>query len=232
MTPVQNAVNEAIASRKSVRSFLDTPVEKSTLENILQVSSRAPSGNNAQPWSVEALTGAPLKQLTDKLVEEAMKMRSPQAKPSDYEYDYYPEKWIEPFLARRRKVGFDLYAKLGITKENLEGRQKQFEENYRFFGAPVGLLIFIDRSMGRGGLIDCGMFIENILIAARGLGLDTCPQAAFSQYAPLIYQHLSIPDNRMLLCGIALGYANADHPANQLKTERVPPEAFAQFHGF
>lgn len=228
----ENEVDAAIVSRKSVRGFLNKPVSKNMIEQILRVAARAPSGNNAQPWSVVVLAGDPLQQLTQALVAEAVKLRSPEVKPNAYEYDYYPEKWIDPFLSRRRKVGFDLYAKLGIAKEDVLGRQQQFEENYRFFGAPVGMLIFIDRSMGRGGLIDTGMFIENIIISARGHGLDTCAQAAFSQFSAQIYQALSIPANQMLLCGIALGYADPKHPANSLETERASIQEFVRMEGF
>jgi nitroreductase len=133
MTTFSNPVDQAITSRKSVRAFLNTPVPEQTVRHLLEVACRAPSGNNAQPWWVMALTGEPLQSLTEVLVAEAVKLRSPDIKPNAYEYDYYPEKWIDPFLSRRRKVGFDLYAALNISKDNILGRQQQFEENYRFF---------------------------------------------------------------------------------------------------
>lgn len=227
-----NTTDQAIVSRKSVRGFLDKPVPREMVEHILRNAARAPSGNNSQPWSVSVLSGEPLKKLTDELVATAMKGRTGAEKSHAYEYDYYPEKWVEPFLSRRRKVGFDLYAKLGIAKEDIDGRQRQFEDNYRFFGAPVGMFVFLDRSMGHGGYLDTGMFIQNILTGARGHGLDTCAQAAFSAFHMIIYRALQTPAHRMLLCGIALGYADPHHPANQLITERAALNDFVDFHGF
>ncbi len=225
---VDLSVDIAITSRRSIRGFLPKPVPRAVVEHILRVAARAPSGTNTQPWQVIALSGEPLSRLTTSLVQEAKAYASAPA----MEYSYYPDKWLEPFLSRRRKVGFDLYSALGVSKDDMAGRQRQFQENYRFFGAPVGLLVFMHRSMGQGSLIDVGMFIQNILIAARGQGLESCPQAAFSSFSQSIYRELQVSTDLMLLCGIALGHADPDHPANRLRTERVPINEFVDMRGF
>lgn len=228
-------VDEAITSRKAVRGYLPQIVPKNTIEEILEVAKRAPSGNNCQPWHIIVLTGKPLQEFTESLtaeVENAFKNGGVTDKSHPYEYQYYPQQWIEPFLSRRRKVGLDLYAAMSITKEDKLGRQKQFIDNFRFFGAPVGMFILMNRSMGSGGLLDTGMFIENICIAARARGLDTCPQAVFSSFYKTIYQLLNISPELMMLCGLALGYADKNHQANSLITERAQVKDFADFRGF
>ncbi len=218
----------ALTTRRSVRGYLPKPTPKALLEHILHIAAWAPSGTSVQPWHVIALTGEPLQRFTSGLVKEAEASAGAPA----MEYSYYPDKWLEPLLSRRRKVGFDLYFALGVSKDDLAGRKKQFEENYRFFGAPVGLLVFMHRSMGQGSLIDVGMFIQNILTTARGHSPDTCPQAACSSFYRLVYRELQVSDEHMLLCGIATGYVDPDHPANKLVTERASVVEFTDFRGF
>lgn len=228
-------VDSAITTRRSVRAFLDKPVAKETLMDILKVASRAPSGNNTQPWQVIAVTGDEKIKLSSAILAEvqlALEQNRVNDKNYPYEYDYYPQEWIEPFLSRRRKVGFDLYAKLGITREDLVARHKAHQENFVFFGAPVGLLILMNRVHGKGAFIDMGMFLENIAIAARARGLDTCAQAVFSSMYKVIYKHLNISPDLLLICGMSLGYADNNHPANQLITERSTVDEFTQFLGF
>lgn len=230
MTPEQisAAVDAVIIGRHSVRRFLPTPVHRPTVEEILAVASRAPSGTNTQPWKVHVLSGAPLDALRNAIV--AAHDTDPDAYQEDY--DYYPKKWVDPYLARRRKVGFDLYAQLGIGRRDVARMHEHFGNNYRFFGAPVGLLFTIDRVMERGSWLDYGMFLENVMLAARARGLDTCPQAAFCKYHRIIAEHLGLPAEEQLVCGMALGHADPEAPENALKTEREPVEAFASFSGF
>lgn len=221
------AVDQAIASRRSVRAFLPTPVPREVIENVLRVASRAPSGTNTQPWRVYVLTGNAREALSRDIVE-AFDQPDWQELYKD-EYDYYPSKWKSPFIDRRRKIGWDLYALLGIGKQDKQRMHEQHARNYSFFGAPVGLMFTIDRVLGRGSWMDYGMFLENIMIAARGRGLDTCPQAAFTHFHAIITRHLDIPPEEMVVCGMALGYADQDALVNRLVTERAPVSEFTTF---
>jgi nitroreductase len=148
----------------------------------------------------------------------------------DEPYDYYPQQWTSPYIDRRRKVGWDLYGLLGIEKGDKERMHAQHRANYQFFGAPVGLMFTVDRGMGRGSLIDYGMFLQSIMIAARARGLDTCPQAAFTPFHRTISEHLNIPDQHMLVCGMSLGYADPSRIENSLATDREPVDVFTTFH--
>lgn len=218
------AVEEAIRSRRSVRAFLATPIPDETVARILDLAARAPSGSNIQPWQVIVLRGAPLAALTREL--HALSLAGD---PGAEEYAYYPRQWREPYLARRRKVGWDLYGTLGIARGDTERMRRQHARNFLFFDAPVGLVFTIDRDMERGSWLDYGMFLQNIMIAARGFGLDTCPQAAFNAYGAVIAARLAIPQTRMVVCGMALGYADAAAPENRFDTEREPLEGFVRF---
>jgi nitroreductase len=145
------------------------------------------------------------------------------------EYHYYPREWREPYLARRRKLGWGLYGVLGIGKGDRARMAEQHARNYDFFGAPVGLFFLLDRDMEMGSWLDTGMFIQNVMLAARGHGLDTCPQAAFCDYHDIVRRELGLGDARILLCGMSLGRADADEPANRLETEREPLSSFVSF---
>lgn len=222
------AVDAAITSRRSVRAFLPTPVERSAIEDILRVAARAPSGTNVQPWKVHVLTGAARESLTEKILAA---YDDPEvAQTHTQEYDYYPTKWVSPYVDRRRKIGWDLYGLLGIGKTDRTRMHAQHGRNYTFFDAPVGLIFTIDRILGQGSWLDYGMFLENIMIAARGRGLDTCPQAAFTQFHRLIAQELKLPESEMVVCGMALGYEDRSAVENRLVTEREPLENFVRFH--
>jgi len=225
--PQQQAVDTAITSRRSIRAFLPTPVAREDIEAILDVAARAPSGTNTQPWRVYVLTGAAKEGLSDAIL--AAYADPAQAKQHTEEYNYYPREWVSPFIERRRKVGWDLYALLGLTRENKAGMAAQHGRNYRFFDAPVGLIFTIDRVMEQGSWLDYGMFLQNIMVAARGRGLDTCPQAAFTQFHRIIAEQLQLPDNEMVVCGMALGVADWSRVENTLVTEREPAASFARF---
>jgi nitroreductase len=223
----QELVDAAITSRRSIRAFLPTPVAREDIEAILAVSARAPSGTNTQPWKVTVLTGAARQRLSDAIL--AVHADPAAAREHVEQYAYYPREWVSPFIDRRRKVGWDLYALLGLGRDNKAGMAAQHGRNYNFFDAPVGLIFTIDRVLEQGSWLDYGMFLENIMVAARGRGLDTCPQAAFTQYHKIIAEQLQLPDTEMVVCGMALGYADPDKVENTLVTEREPVPGFARF---
>jgi nitroreductase len=220
-------VDHAIATRQSMRAFLPTPVSRATVEQILAVSSRAPSGTNTQPWRVTVLTGAAKERLSNSIL--AVYNDPELRKQHTEEYAYYPRNWIDPYLARRRKIGWDLYGLLGIGREDKARMHEQHGRNYRFFDAPVGMIFTIDRILEQGSWLDFGMFLENIMVAARGRGLDTCPQAAFTQFHKVISDVLGLPAGEMVVCGMSLGYADMSRIENALVTEREPVAGFARF---
>ncbi|EXF96109.1 nitroreductase [Pseudomonas fluorescens HK44] len=220
-------VDNAIRSRKSVRRFLPLDISKPVIEHILKVASRAPSGNNVQPWHVHVLSGDAKQALCADILTPTT-----QAGQHDPEYQYYPNNWFEPYQGRRRASGYGLYEALGIDRNDREAREHQHLRNFHFFEAPVGLLISLDRRLNTGSYIDLGMFIQNIMLAARGQGLHTCPQAAFAWYHQIVRRHVSLADEDILVCGIALGHEDRDAPENSLHTQREPVAAFTSFHGF
>jgi nitroreductase len=220
-------VDAAITSRRSIRAFLPDPVPRALLEAILAVASRAPSGTNTQPWRVRVLTGATLARVSRAV--HAAHDDPVERKSHVEEYAYYPREWTEPYLGRRRKVGWDLYALLGLGREDKAGMHAQHGRNYRFFDAPVGLIFTIERVMEQGSWLDYGMFLQNIMVAARARGLDTCPQAAFTQFHRVIARELAFAPAEMLVCGMSLGWADMSRVENGLVTEREPVAGFAQF---
>jgi len=226
-SPQQEAVDAAITSRRSIRAYLDREVAREDIERILDVAARAPSGTNTQPWKVYVLTGQARTRLSDAI--QQVNADPQQAKEHAEEYPYYPREWVSPYIDRRRKVGWDLYALLGLTRENKAGMAAQHARNYRFFDAPVGLIFTIDRIMEQGSWLDYGMFLQNIMVAARARGLDTCPQAAFTQYHRVIAEQLALPPNEMVVCGMALGWADPQQIENSLVTERESAQGFARF---
>ena len=231
ITPTSTAaVDAAITSRRSVRAFLPTPVPRQTIEDILTVASRAPSGVNTQPWKVTVLTGRSKEQLSNRILAAHDANAAAASVGADVgEYDYYPTEWVSPYLERRRKIGWDLYSLLGIAKGDKARMHAQHGRNYRFFDAPVGLIFSIDRILRQGSWLDYGMFLENIMVAARARGLGTCPQAAFIGFYQVIAEQLQLPPGEMVVCGMSLGYADESAAENRLVTERVAVEAFARF---
>ena len=226
-SPSQEAVDAAITSRRSIRAFLDKPVERDEIARILDVAARAPSGTNTQPWKVYVLTGAARARLSNAIL--AVNADPDQARGHTEEYAYYPREWTSPYIDRRRKVGWDLYSLLGLGRDNKAGMAAQHARNYAFFDAPVGLIFTIDRIMAQGSWLDYGMFLQNIMVAARARGLDTCPQAAFTQYHRIISAELDLPASEMVVCGMALGWADPKRIENTLVTGREPSHGFARF---
>lgn len=221
------AVDTAITTRRSLRAFLPKPVPRETIEQILEVAARAPSGTNTQPWKVYVLTGDAKTELSRKV---AAAYDDPEERGKHIEeYAYYPTEWKSPFIDRRRKVGWDLYGLLEIDKTDKARMHAQHRRNYEFFDAPVGLVFTIDRAMRQGSWLDYGMFLQSIMVAARGRGLDTCPQAAFTQFHRIITDHIGAPDNEQVVCGMSLGWADPAAIENTLVTEREPVDGFARF---
>lgn len=218
---------EAIASRRSIRAFLPDPVAREDVERLLDIAARAPSGTNMQPWRGYAVAGEPLRQLSEALVAEHMAGRHGES-----EYRYYPETFPEPFLSRRRKVGWDLYGLLGIQRGEAAKMKAQHARNFDFFGAPAGIIFTIDRRLEIGSWLDYGMFLGNVMAAARGMGLDTCAQAAFASHHGTIRAHVPIPEGEVVVCGMALGRADPDAAVNTLVTERAPARDFCHFLGW
>lgn len=223
---IQQVVDDAITSRRSIRAFLPTAVAREDIQQILEVAARSPSGSNTQPWKVYVLTGAKLHALSNAIL--AAHNSEAQGGHKE-EYNYYPVQWVTPYLERRRKVGWDLYSLLGLGRENKSGMHAQHGRNYAFFNAPVGFIFTIDRVMEQGSWLDYGMFLQNVMIAARARGLDTCPQAAFTQFHKIIAEVLQFPDNEMLVCGMSLGYADHSKIENSLVTERASVADFCRF---
>jgi nitroreductase len=220
-------VDHAIETRQSVRAFLPTPVPRETVERILRLASRAPSGTNTQPWRATVLTGAAKVRLSDAIL--AVYNDAEQRKQHTEEYAYYPTQWVDPYLARRRKIGWDLYGLLDIGREDKAKMHAQHGRNYLFFDAPVGIIFTIDRILEQGSWLDFGMFLQNVMVAARARGLDTCPQAAFTQFHRVIAHELQLAENEMVVCGMSLGYADMSKTENELVTEREPVSGFARF---
>lgn len=221
------AIKAAIETRHSMRAYLPRPVERALIEGILRTASRAPSGTNTQPWQVHVLTGAAKARLSQR-ISTAYDDPEELATHGE-EYAYYPREWVSPYIDRRRKVGWDLYGLLGIAKGDKLRMHEQHGRNYLFFDAPVGLIFTIDRVMQQGSWLDYGMFLQNIMIAARAHGLHTCPQAAFTQFHRLIAEELALAPEQQLVCGMALGYADPAAVENSLVTEREPVAGFTRF---
>lgn len=221
-------VDDAIHSRKSVRRFLPDPVSRETVTHILEVAGRAPSGSNIQPWKIHVVSGSVRERLSGAILA-AFDAGTGEHQP---EYHYYPQNWFEPYLSRRRRCGYGLYESLGIQREDKQRRNKQARRNFLFFDAPIGMIVTIDRRLEAGSFMDTGMLIQSIMVAARGQGLHTCAQAAFTWYHEIIRAQLGLGDNELVLCAIALGHEDTEAPENHFITERETVEAFATFHGF
>jgi len=225
---LSQTIDWAIASRRSIRAYLPTPVPREEIEAILDVARFCATGVNMQPWHVHVITGAAKAQVSRAIAE----LDNDPSLSGDLEdaYEYYPREWTSPYVDRRRKVGWDLYGLLGIAKGDKQRMHAQHGRNYRFFDAPVGLLFTIDRVLKEGSLLDYGMFLQAVMVAARGRGLHTCPQAAFLKYHEVISNALEIPAEQMLVCGMSLGYADENSIENTLVTDREPVSAFTTFH--
>ena len=225
------SVDAAIQSRFAARAFLPTPVPRETIAEILRIASRAPSGTNTQPWKVYVLQGASRDSLADKVctAHDAVFADPSLAAQHLQDYDYYPRQWVPPYINRRRENGWGLYGLLGIVRGEKDKMHAQHQRNFRFFGAPVGFMFTLDRVLARGSLVDYGMFLQNIMVAARARGLHTCPQAAWIEYSQLVHSHIGAGPEEMLVCGMSLGYADEKERVNSFHTPRLPAEAFTRW---
>ncbi len=225
------SVDDAITSRFSARAFLPSPVPRETVEDILLVASRAPSGTNTQPWKVYVLQGASLTGLSDQVCAAHDAIYANPGLAAEYreEYEYYPRNWVSPYIDRRRENGWSLYGLLGITKGDKDKMHAQHQRNYRFFDAPLGFMFTVDRVLERGSLVDYGMFLQNIMVAARARGLHSCPQAAWNGYAKIVLPHIKAGPAEMLVCGMSMGYADETALVNSFHTPREPVAAFTHW---
>lgn len=217
---------KAIQNRQSIRAYTEKAVPRALIEKILLAARFAPSGVNTQPWRVAVVTGDIKASISNAFIEARE-----QEKPPNPDYNYYPSDWFEPYQNRRKACGLALYSAVGIEKGDTEKRKVQWYKNYTFFGAPVGLFFFLDQRMEKGSWLDMGMFIQNVMLAARDLGLETCPQAAMAEYPDIVRAQLQLDTQWAVVCGMALGYADMSHPINQYRTKREPLDTFCQWFG-
>ncbi|WP_330647249.1 nitroreductase [Thioclava sp. FTW29] len=221
------SVENLLKARQSTRAFLPDPVSRETTEHLLWAARRAPSGANLQPGSFHALTGRALAGLVTNLTT-AIDDNRPQVA----EYEWFPRP-IPPHLkARQRAAGYALYQALGIERRDIDGRRRQFKANYRFFDAPLGIIVSIDRHMGEGGFMDLGMSIMALMLAAQDRGLGTVGIGAMANYADVVHETLALPPDEMVLCGIAIGYPDEHAVINGFRTEREPLDSYATLRGF
>lgn len=214
-------VIDAMRGRISVRAYLDKPVSRQTLEQVLEAARWAPSGTNTQPWRVVAASGAVRQRIADALVAQVAAGGAPSA-----HYDYYPDTFVEPYKGRRWRCGMQLYGALGIAADDKPARQRAMLRNFEFFGAPLGLFFYIDRAMAQGSWVDMGMFLQNVMLAARGVGLETCPQFALAMYPDVVARHVDAPAGHDLVCGLSMGYGDPDAPVNRYRTDRMAVDEF------
>lgn len=228
MEPVAT-IEEALLTRHSCRAFLPTAVPREEVERLLELAARSASNSNSQPWQVHVLTGAAKRALTEDLLCAHDIRRGDE--PGEFDYQPRPDGWLEPFRSRRRRFGESLYQEaLGIAAEDAEGRRRQHRRNYDFFGAPVAIILTVSADPLQGALIDAGLFLQALMLAARGAGLHTCPQASLIDFHQVLRRHLPIPDAHIIVCGVALGYADELHPVSVHRTTREPVESFARFY--
>jgi nitroreductase len=217
-------VSEAVLSRRSMRVFKPDAVPRATVEWIIETANHAASNGNLQPWKLYVTSGAARQRLSA-AIQKAIDAQEPDTR----EYDVYPRTFRPVYDARRKTVGKQLYTLIGVPRGDNAGMEKQFRKNYDFFDAPVGMILCIERDMGDGQWIDCGIFLDQLMLLAREKGLHTCPQAAFGRYQAVVRRELGIPEDQIVLCGLALGYADENEPPNNLIAERAPLADFTRW---
>ncbi len=220
-------VTKALSGRRSCRAYLPTPVPRETVARLLALASHSASNSNSQPWQVHVVTGLALRRLTADLLQAY------DSGDGGADYDHQPpaESWPEPFLGRRREMGRRLYGEaMGIGRDDRERRLAHHRRNYAFFGAPVGMILTVSRHRRQGALVDAGLFLQALMLAARAAGLDTCAQASLSDFAPVLRRNLGIPDDELVVCGLSLGHGDPDHSSTRCRTSRVPVAEFTTFH--
>lgn len=218
---------EILAQRHSIRAYTNDRIERATLERICSAARRAPSGANLQPGKFHVLTGTALQALIDRLL-----MAQDTGEPISSEYSYFPERMSRALKDRQRRAGYALYEALGIERRDVQGRRAQFARNYAFFGAPVGVVVTIERAMGKGCFMDLGMAIMTFLLSAEDEGLGTSGIGALANYGPIVHEHLNLPEDELVVCGIAVGFPDKGAKVNQFRTERCSLAEFTTFRGF
>jgi nitroreductase len=213
-------VSDAIRRRKSIRAFLDTPVDDATIAELLELAARAPSGGNVQPWRIYVVGADTMPRFQEFMAGREMETPG---------YEIYPPGLWEPYRTNRFALGEQMYAQLGIPREDKTARFAHLARNYEFFGAPVGVFCFIDRRMGPPQWSDLGMFLQTFMLAAAERGIDTCPQEAWAVWSQAVAEFVGAPDEEMLFCGVAVGHADPDAPVNHLESDRMPLEEWATF---
>lgn len=222
-----NDILQAVLDRQSVRAFTSETVPRETVESLLRVMQRAPSGANLQPGRFTVLTGKPLQALIT-----ALDRAIAEGRPEVAEYSYFPTPMPAHLKARQREAGYALAAALGIEKRDIAARRAQFAKNFCFFDAPVGIVVSIERAMGKGCYMDLGMALQTFFIAAVANGLATCGIGALAKHADVVHRQLDLPDDELVVCGIALGWPDRQHPVNRFRTTRLPLEAVTTWRGF
>lgn len=223
-TSAWQAFSQLMAARRSMRGYLQKPVERKLIEEILTLASRSPSGTNTQPWHVHVLTGASL----DRVVKAVC--AAYDADPNRCDSVIYSNLDGEPYLSRKRTLGKAMYSLMGIGKGDTAAMLAQRRRNFEFFGAPVGIIVTIDKALGVGSWLDTGMFMQSLMLAAKAKGLDTCPQGFWVHYESVVAQAIGLPENERVVSGMALGYADPAAPENELRSERAKLEEFAVIH--
>ena len=216
---------EGIKTRRSARKYRSDPIARELLQEVMNLAKWAPSDMNTQPWQVAVVEGTTKQQLADQIISARENNEAPNP-----DYNYYPDQWEEPYKSRRKACGLALYNALDIQRGDI-GKQKQaWNNNYRFFDAPVGLLFFIDKQLNQGSWLDMGMFIQNVMLAATDSGLSTCPQASLAEYPDIVRNLLNIDDHYAVVCGMSLGYEDKTHPANSFRLEREAVNSFTSWY--
>ncbi len=218
-------VQDAIKGRYSCRAYLDKPVARETISQILDTARCAPSSTNMQPWQVAVVQGETLKRMGEQMI--AARQEGDKEKP---DYDYYPYEWFEPYRSRRKATGLALYKALGIGKDQPDARMQAWCNNYLLFGAPVGVLVFLDGRLAEGSLADIGIFVQNLVLTARDQGLDSCIQASLGEYPDIVRELLGLEPEMTLFCGVALGYGDPEAAVNQFRTPRAAVEEFTRWY--
>lgn len=222
-------VFEAVNSRIACRHFLDKPVDLAVVRKLIEGAARAASNSNVQPWNVYAMTGEPLQEVKRRVAEA---IAQSDWRTHEAEFPDLPDKPWEPYASRTSGFGAQLYGAMGISRDNLAERLEQIKRNYRFFNAPVGLFITIDRNLGHAQWADLGGYINALAFLARGYGLDTCPQILWSRQHRVVRAFLQFPPEQILFCGMGVGYGDRSHPVNSFRTKRAELSEFCKFYGF
>ena len=214
-------VSEAVEARRSIRSFLDTPISDEQLSQLLEKAARAPSGGNVQPWRVFVINGPSMPKFHQFLADT-----DPREKPA---YEIYPKELPSPYRDSRFKVGEDMYKLLNIPRDDKPSRFAHLARNFKFFDAPAAFFCFIDKTMGPPQWSDLGMFLQTFMLLAQEEGLDTCAQEAWANRSQAVANFVGAENNLMLFCGMAIGHKNPEADVNRLVSDRAPLEAWVKF---